>query len=494
MTDMTVADLFGVASEVTTKNDTPVPFVEWTEANFIDPVTNRHVVLELHQKRIARRALMMDKKGRSRYSLVVWSEPKKSGKTTIAGAVGAYIACNVETPNEVSCVANDQEQSAGRIYAAMLPTLRHLGWQIPPTSRGVMNDPRAYGTNGTVVRAITTKYEKEAGANQGLSLWSELWAYRGERLTRLWEEMTPPPTRKFSMRWVETYAGFIGENLLLQSLYLRVFKDFNEKELNDGVVKIWKDLPVYEIDGRTLVYWSHNPRMPWQTPEYYQDQRTSLRPATYMRLHGNWWVDSEDKFITDAMWQKSINPSMSQDRRATFALDASKNIDCTALVGSVRDDEHVDTIYSKIWEPKGKEVDFGDVERTVVELFQANKLAPPLYYDPYQCVKLAQDLRRAGVPCREFPQGVQRIKADTFLYKLYMENRMRNLPSADLRRHVMAASAKEYEEGKLRISKPGDEATPTDERLRKVDGAVAQSMSAYMAYHRKSGGWGRSGK
>ena len=378
--------------------------IAWMEEHFIDPITNSLMRFRPYQKRILRRALMFNADGHSRYSMVIWSEPKKSGKTTVAAAVGAYVANCIEAPNEVSCLANDQEQSAGRIYANMVPTLKHLSWTLPQTMRSERESPTAYGPNGTLIKAITTNYKKEAGGNQGLSLWSELWAYNSERLTRLWEEMTPPPTRQFSMRWVETYAGYIGESKLLQSLYMRVFKDFEEKDLQDRVIKLWHDLPVYEVDERMLVYWSHDPRMPWQTQEYYVDQRRTMRLSSYIRLHKNFWVSTMDKFITEEMWRRSCRGEKPAPTRSIFALDGSKNGALTVLVGCVKELGIVRTTYAQGWSaadgihtPTGKEVDYAKVEAEIVRLHRAGLIIPPLWYDPYQMAKMAQDLRKKGV-------------------------------------------------------------------------------------------------
>lgn len=502
----TVDEIFDWLQEQANKDiqETPHP-IEWMESNFIDPISKKLLVLGPHQKRIIRRALQMDDEGRSKYSLVIWSEPKKSGKTTVAAAVGAWVAINIESPNEVSCLANDKEQSAGRIYANMVPTLQKMGWQIPPTERGKRDRPTAYGANGTIVKAITTDYEKEAGANQGLSLWSELWAYDSERLNRLWEEMTPPPTRKFSMRWVETYAGFLGESKLLWGYYNKIFRDTDEIELQDRVIKLWHDLPVYEFDERMLVYWSHTPRMPWQTEAYYKDQRMNSRYSSYIRLHENRWVEAAGDFITVEMWESSLRGIKPERMRATYALDASKNSDCTALVGCVKP-KHADTIQTTdvhIWEPEnGQEVDYTDVMNTILDLYLVKKvLRPPLWYDPYQCVKLAQDLRAKGVPCQEFRQGADRVKADTTLYKLYKEGKMVNYFHPELRSHVLNAKAKTYEGQRVRIIKSGDEIDDRPEdaeeatqfKRMQVDAAVAQSMAAYKAYIRGGEGWSGAG-
>lgn len=500
-TILTIDDIFDYAKTLVDnrKEEMITTPLQWIEENFIDPITGKLIELQSHQRRILRRALQTDEHGHSRYNLVVWSEPKKSGKTTIAAAAGAYVACRVEAPNEISCVANDQEQASGRIFAAMMPTLNRLGWNVPVSKKGEKREPAAYGPNNSTVHAITTKYEKEAGSNQGISLWSELWAYKGERLTRLWEEMTPPPTRKFSMRWVESYAGFIGENILFQSIYQKVFKDFQETELQPDAVKLWPDLPVYEVDeGKTLVYWSHEPRMPWQTKSYYISQAATMRPASFKRLHKNYWVDSSDTYITDEMWRNSVREQAKFDGALTYALDGSKNDDCTALAGSGKIGDYVHTCDVHIWEPEtGFEIDFAEVERVVLQLYKSGKLKPPLWYDPYQCTYLAQRLRARGVPCEEFSQGQLRVRADTFLYKLYKSGKIINTPDVLLRRHVLAAAVQQYGAEKMRIVKPeipkDGEGGEQEAFYQKVDGAVAQSMSVYKAYHSSSGGWGASG-
>ena len=483
----------------------PPPPVSWMEGNFVDPITGKKLILQPFQKRILRKALTMDDKGYNKYDLVIWSQPKKSGKTTIASAVGAWVAINIETPNEISCVAHDKEHSAGRIYGHMQPTLRNFpNWTVPVSVKGIFRDPTSFSSKGTIVKAITTNFEKEAGGNQGLSLWSELWAYKGERLQRLWEEMTPPPTRRFSMRWVETYAGFIGENLLLQRYYQMVFTDFTEKTLQPGVIKIWPDLPVYEIDGHILVFWDHAHRMPWQTDKYYLEQRTNLRLNAFIRLHENKWVDSKDQFITEDMWMNSVRNQAPPKCLATYALDASKNGACTALVGcrKIRTSEgapYIETTDVHVWEaPSGKDINFPEIERIIIKLHRNGLLKPPLWYDPFQCVKMAQDLRKKGIPCKEFSQGAERVKADTSLWNAYEEGWIVNYPSPILRTHVLAAQAKEYEDGKLRMVEPsqgirGESSTLEDQSeelsLRKIDAIVAQSMAAYKAYTKRGGGW-----
>lgn len=508
---MNVSGLFDLAENITLKKfdeDKPiVPAVSWILDYFVDPITFRRITLKPFQKTILREALSTDKNGRNNYDLVVWSQPKKSGKTAIAGAVGAYVAQNIGAPNVVVTVANDQEQSAGRIFSAMMPTLENLGWTVPITYKSIKREPVAYGPNGTLVKAITTNFEKEAGENQGLSLWSELWAYKGERLNKLWDEMTPPPTRKYSQRWVETYAGYIGENLLLQSIYLKVFKNFEKEgepvELQPNVFKLWPNLPCYVIDDHIFVFWDHLHRMDWQTPSYYSKQLDNLRKTAFIRLHGNYWVTSEDNFIDIDMWNNSVRTEVpAKPMQATYALDASKNNDNASLVGTIKKNKKIITTDLVVWKiEKGKELDFSKLENAVLDRWRKKLIKPPVYYDPYQLVKLAQDLRAKGVHCEEFPQADKRTRSDTFLYKLYKEGDIINPNNPDLKQAAISAKCKSLSDQRIRIIKPEKTESSVDadgdqnnRETIKVDPLVAQSMSAYMAYKRNTGGWAKTGK
>jgi hypothetical protein len=87
---------------------------------------------------------------------------------------------------------------------------------------------------------------------------------------------------------------------------------------------------------------------------------------------------------------------------------------------------------------------------------------------------------------------------------LYRDGKIINPASAILRQHALAATAKESgeklkimkdveEERAIRIVKPDEATSGGDESLRKVDAVVAQSMAAYIAWHKGAGGWGASG-
>src|SRR5262249_39390338 len=68
------------------------------------------------------------------------------------------------------------------------------------------------------------------------------------------------------------------------------------------------ELECYAAD-HLFMFWSHTPRMPWQTPAYYAEQQRDLRPATFARLHRNEWVAAEGVFITPDLWDSNVDPT-----------------------------------------------------------------------------------------------------------------------------------------------------------------------------------------
>ena len=146
----------------------------------------------------------------------LWCEPKKGGKTTLMAALGLWWGDTQESPNEVLVVANDLEQAASRAFATMV-TLLAKNPELGKRARRASNTVIKF-TTGTTIRAIASEYAGAAGSNHGLTLWDEVWAGTTENYRRLWDELTPVPTRLNSIRIVASYAGFEGESKTLQQL------------------------------------------------------------------------------------------------------------------------------------------------------------------------------------------------------------------------------------------------------------------------------------
>lgn len=321
---------------------------------------------------------------------------------------------------------------------------------------------------------MATDYAGEAGSNHGLTSWDELWGYTSEKAVRLWEEMTPVPTRRNSIRFISTYAGFENESQLLWQLYLQAVGT-DEHPSGQGE-RVHPTLPIYaNRAARVIAYWDHAPRMPWQTEAYLSAQRRTLRRNTYLRLHENRWTTAESPFITSELWDACVRPDLTPQLASTgrvyVGLDAAPKHDRSAgvvvqLVGS-----RVRLVTHRIWKATPEEP--LDIEETIeawlLELQQRHSIGR-VYADPYQLHRTITSLSRNGYPIEEFPQTEANLTLmGQNLFDLIKGRNLEVYAAADdLRTHALNAVAIEKTRGwKLAKEKTG----------KKIDGVVALAMA-----------------
>lgn len=272
------------------------------------------IQLRPHQRAILN-AVFTFVDGTPPWTTVVWSCIKKSGKTEIGAAV-AYAFARLYG-GEIYSIANDKEQAEGRMFDRMEQALEKLRDKKPKlfvqvvadehidriVRNGVIHFAGTHQINGGPhrLKPIPTDYAGEAGATNALCVFDELWGYKGEGEMRLWSEMQPIPTLQVSMRFVTTYAGFYGESELLYSLYsLVVNPDPHTEEPRGTRIPGLEHLPCYQR-GKTFVYWDHEGRMDWHTPEFLQeakdDPTVQGRVSEYLRLWENRWSTGLEAFI-----------------------------------------------------------------------------------------------------------------------------------------------------------------------------------------------------
>jgi phage terminase large subunit-like protein len=462
----------------------------WIEKNFYiadprDPFTGKMQPagpIQLHpiQVRLLRAALTKVN-GRFPYTTIVYSTIKKSGKTRIGAGVAAWFAATQDSYNEVYCLANDGKQSSDRILSAVKESIRlnpALDWHATRT--------KILLPNGTFIEAIPCDPSGSAGANPGLTVWSEMWGYRHEHKERLWSEMTVPPTRfGYALRWVESYAGYTSESVVLEDLYMLGVE-------NGRRHPAFPDIPVYVNDAaKMLCYWDHGDaarRMPWQTAEYYQQEAAILTPSEFDRLHRNMWASATEKAIAIEWWDACQEPAKPLDNRTPviMGVDASVSHDCCActLISRHPDKERAktDTMIRavRVWEPPlGRSIDLTlTVEATVREWIERYNVLM-IAYDKYQLHKMMTDIRREGiVRVYQFDQGSQRAIADKQLYDMIVHRQIAHDGDATLRAHVDNAVAKTIGE-KYRFQKPTQSTKSNSRKRRPIDALVATSMGNF---------------
>jgi phage terminase large subunit-like protein len=420
--------------------------------------------LSAYQRKLLELAFRRDQNDNLLYRLVLLSEVKKSGKTFLAACLTIWWAIT-NRRTEIILTSNDLEQSIGRVFKTVTALIDHN----EPLRRecDVLSNVVRF-SNGTVLNPISADYKGSAGSRHSLVVYDEIWGFEAERMTRLYEELTPPPTEKSAWVLIVSYAGFVGEANLLESIYKR------------GIAgrRIDDELECYESD-ELFMFWSHTPRQPWQDEAYYQQQRRILRPAQFERLHRNQWVSSESRFIEPSIWDQNVSPGLRSDPTGGLfiGIDASVKHDSTALV-CVKYQRHSENLVlaaHRIWVPTpDAPMDFeATIEFFLRRLENYQTRIEKILVDPFQMHRTITTLEQAGLPIEAFPQTQPNLTLATeTLYSALTNRRLMVYDAPDLRQHVLNAASVETARG-FRLSK--------EKQSLKIDGAVALSFACVAA-------------
>lgn len=462
--------------------------VGWIQKQFVIPELKAPMILAPYHQAVLREAYRRGDDGHYIYSTVVWSDIKKSIKSSIAAAVVLHRAFH--TPYGMfKIVANDLKQADSRVafYARRAVELNpRLSARAKVINYRLTIDNRAF------VEAIPVDPKGEAGGNDDLICFSELWAANQTAALRMWTEATLSPT-KFgeSQRWVETYAGFSGESPLLEQLYYGGVREGRKIDLSftdeTGTHHDLKDLEVYANDAkRMLVLWNDRPRCEWQTnadgQAYYAQEAAILTPEEFNRVHRNQWAAASSPFLPIEWWDAcktdDLNP-LGRYQSVVVGIDAATTNDSFAIVTVSRTLDVIEVRECRVWYPQGHKLDFSEPENYLRELAQKYHVAC-FAYDAYQLHDMTQRLSREGLGYFfQFNQNALRAVADKHLYDIIRDKRIvHNGDQKELRDAISNAARKQVNvDGRdmLRIVKRAEHL--------KIDATVALSQACERAAH-----------
>jgi phage terminase large subunit-like protein len=454
----------GNGSAITRWRHDPIAFIREV---LVNPETGKPFELYPAQERFLREALTLKPDGTLPYSELLYSTPKKGGKTaTTAMAMLYVIIVLAGVYGEGYCCANDYEQAQGRVFQAIARII-----EKSPLLRGsakISGDKIEFRSSGSTIVALASHYASAAGANPNFITFDELWAYQSTAAERLWDEMIPVPTRAVSARWTATYAGYEGESKLLEALYKRGLQG---EQIAPNLYR----------NGGLLMFWSHQPVAPWQTQRWLAQMREQHRPNAYLRQIENRWVSSESTFVDMAWWDACVDEDLSPlladpNLPVWVGVDAGVKRDSTAIVACTFEKGKVRLVWHRIFQPSTEDpLDFeATIERSLLEL-RRRFYVREVRFDPYQLVAVAQRLTQQGLPMVEFPQSVPNLtEASTNLYEIIKGRNLLAYQDAEIRLAVSRAVALETPRG-WRIAK--------EKQSHKIDVVVALAQAALGAVH-----------
>lgn len=451
---------------------------DWIERNFFIEETLQPIVLHPYQRACLREATRRVD-GKFVYDLVLWSDIKKSAKSTIAAAVVLWRAFN-KPRGKFRIVANDQKQAMSRVFGFIVTCLslnRELG------SHAVINKLTITLDNGSVIEAVPIDPKGESGGADDMVEFTELHAATSKAAISMWSETALSPLKHgYSQRWVDTYAGHTGESPVLEPLYETGVKIGKRITLPDCP----SEVEVF-TNGSMFTLWNKiRGLLPWQTQAYYDSERRNYTPFEFDRMHGNEWVSSTQQFVPIEWWDacKRDLPPLDKFRELIVALDAGVINDCFGMVAVSRHSDKVAIRYARKWTPPigGKlafvnHADPDDVEYPEGEVRRLSREYNVIcfVYDPSQLEDFAARQTANGIGFfKSFTQGQPRLIADKRLYDGIRDGTIIHSGEPDLREHIMNANSTAEDKDTLRIVKKS-------EKL-KIDLAVALSMANDQAY------------
>lgn len=448
------------------------------------------VELEPFQLNLMREVLRLDPDtGRRVYRTCLVGLPRKSGKSTLAAALGLYmLTADAEAGAEVIIAAGSREQASivfdqARGFVEGSPLL------------GDFCDAQRFvilGPDGGVMKRIAADGRLQHGLNPSAIIADELHAWTTPRQEELYAALTTGShAREEPLTFIITTAGY-DKATVLGRLYDEAVR-MDGVERSDGLtiarspdagfLMWWYGLREDEPADDVGLWEASNPAS-WITTDVLAQQAASptLDELAFRRLHLNQWTKARDSWFPSGQWESLRSDEAIPDGADVFiGVDVGLVHDTTAVAVAYKPEDGPVVLRARVWAARddavahqvlpGGRVDLSIVEehiRAIAGRFNVLELV----YDPRFFDRSADMLANEGMTVAPVEQGSRRmLEAYARFYSAVSEGRVTHDGDKVLAQHVESMQGVMTERG-WKISRP---------RSQRIDAAVACVMAHYRA-------------
>lgn len=417
------------------------------------------------------------------YREVYIEAARKCGKTTLAAAVGLYLAFEDQEPGaEVYFAAYDKDQagicySTARIFAENLPELRDQSVFYNSTKQVLIP------TNpGAVIKVLSKESSKQYGLNLHGLIFDELMT---QKTREMWEALTTSTgSREQPLIFSISTAGWNRESVCYEQ-HQRV------RNVHDGASS-----DPYFFGA---IFTSQDD-VPWDSEEAWKAGNPSLGSSvklsvyqeacakaknnppeqnSFITLLVNRWVGQQSRFLPMSDWDACTDEPAIESGAVVFGgLDLSATTDLSAFVvcspgkpvklrawlfmpsDNLRERGLRDKAPYDVWVREGlitltpgNVIDYDFIKAVILQAAEEYTLKE-VVFDPYNATQFVLDLEKEGITTRPLRQGVQSISAPAKeLLRLTMQHQIAHGGNPVLRWMADHCAVKADEKGNIQLDK-----------------------------------------
>lgn len=481
--------------------------VEFFEANYRFPEGSKKgqpFVPDGWQRDLLDLVYEIDDAGERMWRFVVIGIPRGNGKSPMCGGIADFELVERQDSPNIYCAAASREQ-AGIVhrFAYDLPKGGPLEDFIEfPRVRDALGSLKC-GYNDGLLKVLSADGDLQHGKNPSVIIEDELHSFKTGKQQELHVALTSAlHKRSDSVMIVITTAG-ADKDSLLGELFdamvttheleysddrcLMVGRDYESKSL-----LVWYGAPE-DADASSPAVWRACNPASWITDEALRLAARREPESVFRRLYLNQWVRGDDAAIQPAAWDECrVDGAIPEGADVWLGIDVGDAND-TSSIGMVAADGSRVRLTAQVLDPKeyGVKTLLPIIEAEVRRIADAYNIRA-VGYDPWQFRRSAELLEADGIRMVEVPQNDSHmVPASQLLYELIQQEVLVHDGDKTLRKHMLAAAAKQTSRGSWRIEKPlqkGKGHNRTDMK-QKVDAAIASAIALYAwSLDEKAGG------